>query len=169
MKRFIALIVRLFNDALITTPDGRLLRRSFINYIFAFGGSITLACIAGGVVMLAGISTEALEVPGVKINSWDFIGAVVFAPVVETLILAALLTLIRRLSIATQAIISAIIWGGLHALIAPFWFFGTVFSFFVFSYAYLVWRKKSFAFGFAAAALPHSLVNLSAFVITAIF
>jgi len=169
MKRVIDSLVRVFHDALTAQPDGHLLRRSLINYVLAFCGSITLASIAGGLAMLAGISTEALDVPGVKINIWDFIGAVIFAPVGETLILAALLALIRRWGITTQAIISAIVWGGIHALAAPFWFFGTVFSFFVFSYAYLIWRQKSFAYGFTAAALPHALINLSAFVLIAIF
>ena len=160
----------MFQNALMAQPDGRLLRRSLINYVLAFGGSCALGIIAYGVAIMAGIPAEALETPGVKINLRDFIGAVVFAPLVETLILAALLALMpRRWGIASKAITSAMIWGGLHAMAAPFWFFGTVFSFFVFSCSYLVWRQKSFACGFAIAALPHALINLSAFVLTAIF
>ena len=170
MKHIINSLVRMFQNALMVQPDGRLLRRSLINYVLAIGGSYALVIIAYGVAIMAGIPAEALETPGVKINLWDFIGAVVFAPVVETLLLAGLLALItRRWGIVPKAIISAMIWGGLHAIAAPFWFFGTVFGFFVFSCSYMVWRQKSFACGFAAAALPHALINLSAFVLTAIF
>ena len=159
----------MFQNALLSQPDGHLLRRSLINYVLAFSSSIILIDIASGVAFLAGIPEEALETPGVTINIGDFIDAVVFAPLVETLMLASMLALMPcRWGIVTKAIIAAVIWGGLHALAAPFWFFGTVFSFFVFSCGYLVWRQKSFGCGFTAAALPHALINLSAFVLTAI-
>ena len=63
--------------------------------------------------------------------------------------------------------ISAICWGLLHGLKAPLWFFGTAFSFFVFSCAYLWWRQVSFRHAFAAAALPHALINAT--VMTLVF
>jgi len=169
MKHIITSLVRIFQKALLAQPDGYFLRRSLINYILAFGGSIILICIVYVLAILAGIPAEALETPGVKINIRDFLSAVIFAPLAETLILAGMLVLMpRRCGIVPKAVIAALIWGGLHAIAAPFWFFGTVFSFFVFSCGYLVWRQKSFACGFTAATLPHALINLSVFVLTAI-
>jgi len=96
MKYLIISLVRMFQNALMAQPDGRLLRRSLINYVLALGGSCALVIIANGVAIMAGIPAEALETPGVKINLRDFISAVVFAPLVETLILAALLALMPR-------------------------------------------------------------------------
>ena len=42
------------------------------------------------------------------------------------------------------------------------WFFGTVWSFYVFSLGYLAWRPVSYKHALGAAAVPHALVNASA-------
>jgi hypothetical protein len=49
----------------------------------------------------------------------------------------------------------------LHALLDPLWFFGTVWSFFVMSCAFLGWRKCSYRRAFIAASVPHVLINLT--------
>jgi hypothetical protein len=161
--------IRMFHDALLAPPDGRLLKRTLINFCLALCGSAALIGIAGGLLTWAGIPMETLDKPVIRINLLDFFGVVVFAPLVETLLLAGLLALTpRRWGIVPRAIVSAIVWGGLHALSAPFWFLGTAFSFFVFSCGYLVWRQKSFKYGFAAAAMLHALINLTAFIAAAL-
>jgi len=94
---------------------------------------------------------------------WTFV-MVVATPVAETIVLAVGLWILRRL-ISTPfrlAAASAVLWGLLHATAAPIWFFGTAWSFFVFSSAYLAWREHSRTYAFVAAALPHMLVNLAA-------
>jgi membrane protease YdiL (CAAX protease family) len=95
-----------------------------------------------------------------------FFGIVIFAPIAETFLLAGTIGLLsiassNRLFVAWSA---AMLWGCMHASLAPLWFFGTVWSFFVFSCGYINWRKPSFKRGFMAAAVPHALINFSVFI-----
>ena len=96
----------------------------------------------------------------------DFFGLVVFAPLVETAILVVVLRVLSKLPLQPLAVaaLAAVLWGGLHGLVFPLWFFGTVWSFFVFSCAYLSWQTHSTKYGFWAAALPHALLNSAVFV-----
>ncbi|MDD2924563.1 hypothetical protein [Rhodoferax sp.] len=97
----------------------------------------------------------------------EVLGLVVVAPVIETLLLAAILWVLSLLSqnLLLVAAASAVIWAGFHATFGALWFFGTVWSFFVFSCAYLTWRKVSFPRAYFAAALPHAFVNLTVVLI----
>ena len=83
------------------------------------------------------------------------------APILETALLALGLKAIALLSPNRffDALVSAVLWGCIHAAFGLLWFFGTVWSFFVFSYAFLVWRPTSFRAAFAAAAVPHAAIN----------
>jgi hypothetical protein len=89
---------------------------------------------------------------------------ILFAPVAETLLLAlglkALSAMTQRTSLIVTA--SAVAWGGLHAISGALRLFGPAWSFFVFSCAFLAWRKKSFGQAFLAATVPHALCNASA-------
>ena len=154
--------VPIFRDALLAPPDGRWLRRSLLNYLLTFVGSIAVVAAAFGMVALSGIPIDSLETPETRGGAWGFLGAVFFAPVVETLLLVMALALLpERWGIVPRAIVAGLAFGGLHGIQAPMWFFGPAFAFFVFSCAYLTWRPLSFRHAFFAAALPHALVNLS--------
>jgi hypothetical protein len=114
-----------------------------------------------------------VELRGPTIESvtvWTALGAVVLAPLVETLALAALLHLLGLgfKPWPVVAAISAALWGVLHGVVAAGWFFGTVWSFFVFSAAYLAWRRNSFRDAFLAAALPHAFLNSIVMLILAV-
>ena len=123
-----------------------------------------LLLIVGGGRML-GYFDEIAEGNSIEVSTLDFLGVVFFAPLLETFLLSGLLAFLSILKkpIPVIAAISACIWGGLHGIAAPLWFFGTVIGFFVFSCAYLTWRPRSYWYGFAAAALPHAMQNLLAF------
>ena len=84
----------------------------------------------------------------------------------ETLILAGGLGSLSSFSNHKVLVVGAsiIAWGCLHALFGTLWFFGTVWSFFAFSLAYLIGREHGFFRAFIAAAVPHALVNLTVFV-----
>jgi hypothetical protein len=90
--------------------------------------------------------------------------AVLVAPLIETLVLGGVLRLLEFATRRRQilALLSALLWGGAHAWFHPLWFFGTVWSFYVFSRGWLAWRPVSYKHAFAAAAVPHALVNSSA-------
>lgn len=91
----------------------------------------------------------------------DFAGVVVLAPVVETVLLAWMIFALRKIfsDDLKVAIISGLIWGGLHASVSVMWFFGPAWNFFIFSCCYMAWRKISLGHAFLAAAVPHMLVN----------
>jgi hypothetical protein len=126
--------------------------------------SIFLAVIAHFTLVWLGVDVEALKPPDRSLSGRELFGSILMAPVCETLILAGVLAI---LSIFLQrdavvALASALLWGALHGAFGAMWFFGTVWSFYVFSCAYLYWRKQSFAKAFVAASLPHALINSAA-------
>ena len=133
-------------------------------YPLAMLPSMLLGALAYGVVDALGVNSEYIAAPGREVNAGEVLGVVVFAPVVETLLLAVLLWFLSLLSrnLVFVAAISALLWAGLHASFGALWFFGTVWSFFVYSCAYLAWRNTSLVRAYFAAALPHLLINLTA-------
>jgi hypothetical protein len=86
---------------------------------------------------------------------------VLVAPVVESFLLAGGIGLLGRFTtrVGLITLASAIGWGALHALGAPFAFFGTACAFAVFSWSYQAWRVHSFRLGVLAAAIPHVIHN----------
>jgi hypothetical protein len=125
--------------------------------------SILLVAVVAGLFAVLGIDVGRL--PETRLDAGGLIGIAVLAPLLETLLLAALLEL---LGMALRgwvpiAAISAVAWGLLHGLVAPLWFFGTVWGFFVFSAAYIAWRPRSTGRALVAAALPHALINFASF------
>jgi hypothetical protein len=157
-------LVRLFRQALLAPPDNRLWKRSFVNFILSVCLSMALVVLIVGVGRMFGYF-EIAEGNPFELSTLDFLGVVFFAPLLETFLLSGLLAFLSILKkpIPVIAAISACIWGALHGIAAPLWFFGTVFGFFVFSCAYLTWRPRSYWYGFAAAALPHAMQNLLVF------
>ena len=117
-----------------------------------------------------GIDTSGMTPPERKTTLVDFFGTVLLAPLIETLLLSLLLTVLLRLTDRTlfAATVSGVLWGAFHATLGLLWFFGTAWSFFVLSCAYLGWRQRSFQQAFIAAAAPHALINLSAMVVLAL-
>lgn len=138
----------------------------FLLYVFsaavvAAAGSILLLSLAVSIAQPP--DTEQIG-PAISEGWIDFIGMVVFAPVVESALLLLLLRLLSKTGAppGLAAAISALIWGGLHGLLYPMWFFGTVWSFFMYSCAALAWWNNSTAHAFWAATLPHAMVNAAA-------
>lgn len=150
-------------------------RRGLVAYALLAGlvslaGSMVLAGTADLIARAAGIAQPTAGMPEWTVGWVHLAALVAFAPIVETLLLSALLWALSRViaSPVRIAAVSALVWGGLHGSVAPMWFFGTVWAFFVFSYAYLAWRPRSYGHAFVAAALPHALQNGVAFGLLAL-
>ena len=126
--------------------------------------SILIVLAAHAWFSTAGVDVKGLQKPAVDIATRNLWIATVVAPVIETLVLGGVLRLLEFATKRRQvlAVVSALAWGAAHAWFHPLWFFGTVWSFYVFSRAWLAWRPVSYKHAFAAAALPHALVNSSA-------
>lgn len=125
----------------------------------------SMALFASVYLLLAavGVDLNGIQRPSPSATATGLFGAVVVAPIVETCVLSLLLIALLKMGVRPLfgAVVSAVLWGALHATLAPLWFFGTVWSFFVFSCAFIGWRERSFNQAFVAAAVPHALINLS--------
>ncbi|MDI6449461.1 CPBP family intramembrane glutamic endopeptidase [Anaerobaca lacustris] len=91
-----------------------------------------------------------------------FVMVVVVSPVVETLVLGFGLWLLAFLTrkLLWQALGSSVIWAILHSLAAPAWGLVVLWPFFVFSCAYLAWRRRSLWHAMGVACGVHVFQNL---------
>jgi hypothetical protein len=99
-----------------------------------------------------------------------FVSLVIVTPAVETLLLGLGLWL---LSFATrrplrQALGSCVLWGVLHSLLAPAWGLVVAWPFFVFSCAYLAWRRRSWWHAAGVACGIHMFQNLLPGILVAV-
>ena len=150
-------------------PEIPLWQYALLAFPLALTVSALLFSAAYAFVIAIGVYSQSLMPPDRTVSLSELLGSVLFAPLVETLLLAGVL---RLLTLCTQnpvrlAICSALIWGALHGFAGALWFFGTASSFFVYSCAYLAWRKISFAHAFVAAVLPHALINATVMALLA--
>ena len=86
---------------------------------------------------------------------------VIFAPILETLIMAAILAVLLRFLPPVAAILtSAAAWGIAHSLMAPTWGLVIWWPFLIFSTLYVVWRQRSLLLALVMPATVHALQNL---------
>jgi hypothetical protein len=86
---------------------------------------------------------------------------VVFAPVVETLIMGSVLSvLLRVMPPAAGVVASAIGWGIAHSLMAPIWGLTIWWPFLIFSALFVVWRRQGWWLAAGLVASVHALHNL---------
>jgi hypothetical protein len=125
-----------------------------------------LLCLAGSVALSA---ASQFLVPDLAKPQFPLVPAglllfmlVVFAPFVETLIMAALLELMLRLRVppAVAIALSALGWGVAHSLQAPAWGLVIWWPFLIFSTLYVTWSRRSAWAGLGMAFTVHALQNL---------
>jgi len=157
--------------AFLLSPPRPLWRYCLLAFPVALLPSAILSALAQAAVGWLGIDASTLSAPDREATLGEVFGALVFAPIVETLILGFVLRALSAASSRTFLIAAAsgIAWGCLHALFGFLWFFGPAWSFFVFSCGYLAWRKHSFRQAFIAAAVPHALINATVMLTIAVF
>ena len=89
-----------------------------------------------------------------------FFALAVFAPIVETFILAAFIMLLRMAFSPTVSVfLSAIGWGVAHSIQASAWGFVVWWPFLIMSMLYVVWRQRGFWIAIAIPAAVHMLQN----------
>ena len=89
-----------------------------------------------------------------------FFALAVFAPIVETFILAAFITLLRLVFSPTVTVfLSAIGWGVAHSLQASAWGFVVWWPFLIMSMLYVVWRQRGFWLAILIPTAVHMLQN----------
>nr|WP_314444816.1 CPBP family glutamic-type intramembrane protease [uncultured Sphingomonas sp.] len=86
---------------------------------------------------------------------------VIFAPVIETLIMGTVLLILQRIvGFVPAVIISAVGWGVAHSLQAAAWGLVIWWPFLIFSITFLTWQRRSLALAFAMPMIVHGLQNL---------
>lgn len=115
--------------------------------------------------MIAAHLTNFIELPHEsegRITELDLIVYVGIAPLLQTLLLIAglhVLLFLRIPSLLACAILACTLsWW--HSFFEPIRLFALVCPYFVYCYVYLQWRRHSFRYGWAAAAITHAAVNL---------
>ncbi len=135
-------------------------RRAWLAIVI--GAALTLS---GSLLLSWGASTIApsLARPDFALRGpIAFALLVMFAPLVETLIMAAVLSLLARFLSPTLAVLtSAALWGVAHSLQATVWGLVVWWPFLVFSTLYVVWRQRGAWAGIGVAATTHALQNLA--------
>ena len=138
----------------IRTPE-RPLRAVAVAWLTAFPISITFAAL--GSMLLPQAEQPEFGVSG----GLAIFALVIFSPVVETLIMGAVLLLLLRMMPATAAIlVSAIGWGIAHSTAAPIWGLVIWWPFLVFSTLFVTWRGRSLSLAFVLPMATHMLQNL---------
>jgi membrane protease YdiL (CAAX protease family) len=131
------------------------LRAVVAGWLFAFPPSIALAVIAQWLLPDAG--RPSFEVAGVE----TITVLVLFAPLVETLVMAVVLELLLRFVPPAAAILaSSIGWGLAHSLAAPAWGLVIWWPFLIFSTLYVTWSRRSVLAALAIVFAVHALQNL---------
>lgn len=154
-------MIRRLRSFLFDAPAMPLWRYALLSFPLALIPSLALSQSVQWILIFFGVDVASISPSGTIATPGAVFGSIVFAPIVETFILAYMLTVLSSSSLHRfwVVVIAAICWGCFHAIFGRLWFFGTVWSFFVFSCAYLVWRPVSSQKAFLAAALPHALIN----------
>ena len=155
-------------------PVGRLLDDSFLKFLpepLREPRRAWLAILTGWLLSIVGsLALAALSraiAPQLPAPAFPMTGLtavfllVVFAPVLETLIMAGFLSLfLRFMPPAAAILLSAAGWGIAHSLEALGWGLVIWWPFLIFSTLFVVWRQRGFWAGVGIAATTHALQNL---------
>jgi membrane protease YdiL (CAAX protease family) len=94
------------------------------------------------------------------------LSVVVIAPILETLIMGAILLAVQRAAGAGPAVlVSAIFWGAVHGWVAVRWGLAISWSFLIFSVAFVTWRQAGLFKAFLVAAAVHASQNGAAILL----
>ena len=131
------------------------LRAIFVGWLTAF--PISMAFAALGALIFPQAAQPSFHVDG----GVAIFALVVFSPVVETLIMGAVLLLLGlALPPAVAILVSAIGWGIAHSMMAPIWGLVIWWPFLVFSTLFVTWRARSLVAAFLIPMAVHALQNL---------
>lgn len=127
-----------------------------VAWALALGGSILLGTAVGALVPHAEQPDFGHASSGVV-----FTLIVLFSPVVETIMMGAVVALLMRFIAAWQAVlVSAALWGVLHSLSTPTWGLVIWWPFLIFSTVFATWRPSGFWRAAALVAVIHMAQNI---------
>lgn len=112
-----------------------------------------------------GVDLGKVQAPDRDPASWaDWLGSVVLAPAVETLLQLGLMALLFRLTQrrGLVALGIALIAGLGHGSLGAAWFAPSAWAFFVLTHVAMAWWPRGFAMAFCTTASVHALNNMIA-------
>jgi hypothetical protein len=138
--------------------------------------SITIDVVGGRLAALLGL-WKVSSFPGALANARQMVlkplldqAAMDFliSPVLESLVIIAIIELLRRLKVSpsTGIFIATLLFSALHSVTIPIWGVICIPSFFIQSASYVHWRRISFWAGLQTIVLIHALSNLAPFLYT---
>ncbi|MTV39315.1 hypothetical protein [Duganella radicis] len=152
----------------LATQKKSLLNFCCLSFPLALIPSTIFYILASSILRWTGTDLETIKAPEQSLTSTAVAFTILVGPALETLILALIIRLIliftKRKNVV--AAVSALLVAGIHGTIGPLWFFGTVWTFFVLSSGYLIWREESFLKACTAALIPHMLINTTVVLAT---
>ena len=140
----------------------RFLPQVFVNFALSISCAIIVVLAVAAIERAAPPALLAAEDPDIgPLGLLSLFGIAGVIPIIETLMLAGLLRILSwlKLSFFQSALLSGTLWGLGHGMFDLPSFFSAGSAFFVFSCAYLSWRRRSFFLALAAAAIPHMMQN----------
>ena len=110
---------------------------------------------------LGSATARQIDQPDIPVNgALALFLLIVVGPLLETLIMAAILLGLRRLVGPGPAVVgSALLWAVGHSLAASVWGLVVWWPFLIFSIAFLTWRERSFWLGIGIVTIIHGLQN----------
>ena len=126
-----------------------------VGFLLTFAGSIVLA------YLTRNIAPQLAEPEFPMKGGIAMFMLVVFAPVLETLIMGGFLLLFLRFMKPQHAVLlSSLAWGAAHSAQALGWGLVIWWPFLIFSTQFVVWRQRGFWAGIAVAAATHACQNV---------
>jgi hypothetical protein len=136
----------------------RIVLSILVGWIVSLAGSVAL-----GFVLTQAKSGQPVG-PGAELANASapviLVGVALLSPVVETLIMAGFIDLLRRWLGAWQSVlVSAAAWGIGHSLASPWWGAVIWWPFLIFSTVYVTWRPHGFWCAVGIVTAVHVLQN----------
>lgn len=129
-------------------------------WLVGFVPSVIIAVMLSATGVLS--EESAPDIGGDMHPAFMLFGVIVLSPVIETLAMGVVLKLLSLITVSRYplAAMSCIAWAGMHSLLSPAWGLGVIWPFFIFSCAYVAWRRRSWWHAVAVTCLIHMLQNL---------
>ena len=118
---------------------------------------------------LLGLIFYNAESPEFDISFHTFIGAVIMAPIFETLLMIPVILILQKFikNIVILSVLSALFWGAMHSLQFIFWGVAVFPLFFFMTMAYKYWHKISIGHAILVVMIIHAINNCAAMFLAA--
>ncbi|GAA6171854.1 hypothetical protein NBRC116592_15240 [Colwellia sp. KU-HH00111] len=137
--------------------------------VYAFKVSLLVLTISLPLSYLLDYIFPNAETPDFEISIHTFWGAVIIAPIIETILMIPIILILQKYihNIVTLSILSAIFWGGIHSLQFTFWGIAIFPLFFFMTMAYKYWDKISMGHAILVVMVIHAINNGTAMLLAA--